>query len=98
MEPVIKKLTKIGNSKGITFPAGIIQKYGLEAEVIVESREEGILIKPYKPSFRDKLNELKRNKEKIYKTMEKQARSKEMQAFYANPENTIAGIDNEIVD
>jgi len=98
METVIKKLTKIGNSKGVTFPAGIIQKYGLEAEVIMESREEGILIKPYKPTFQDKLNALKRNKEKIYKTMEKQARSKEMQAFYANPENTIVDIDNEIID
>jgi len=98
MEPVIKRLTKIGNSKGVTFPAGILQEYGFEAEVIMESREEGILIRPYKPSFRDKLNELKRNKEKIYKTMEKQARSKEMQAFYANSENTIADIDNEITD
>lgn len=98
MEPVRKKLTKVGNSKGIIFSAGIIQEYGLGAEVIIEKREEGILIKPYKPSFQSKLEELRKNKDKIYKTMERQAHNKEIQAYYADPENTLADIDNEIME
>jgi hypothetical protein len=98
METVRKKLTKVGNSKGIIFSAGIIQEYGLETEVIIEKREEGILIKPYKPSFQSKLDALRKNKDKIYKTMEKQAHNKDIQAYYAHPENTIADINNDIID
>ena len=38
------KIIKIGNSKGIRIPKALLSKYDLEGEVILEERENGILI------------------------------------------------------
>lgn len=38
------KLISIGNSKGIRIPKGLLQKYGIEDNVILEEYEGGILI------------------------------------------------------
>ncbi|KAA3602279.1 MAG: AbrB/MazE/SpoVT family DNA-binding domain-containing protein [Candidatus Scalindua sp. AMX11] len=38
------KLIPIGNSKGIRLPKEIIQKYGFSESVVLEEREEGVLL------------------------------------------------------
>lgn len=38
------KLITIGNSKGVRIPKALILKYGLKEEIIMEEREEGLLI------------------------------------------------------
>jgi len=38
------KLITIGNSKGIRIPKALLLKYGLKEEIILEEREEGLLI------------------------------------------------------
>lgn len=99
MNTVIKKkLTDVGNSKGILLPQNLLKQYGLETEVIIELREDGILMKAYKPSFEDRVNDLKKNKDKVYARLKEQADDKEVQAYYENPNNTpFAEIDNEIL-
>lgn len=93
-----KRLTTIGNSKGIIFPQEVLREYGIESEVILEKREDGILIKAFKPTFQDQVEALKRNKSNIYQTMEKQAGDNMMQAYYANPENIIPNVDDTVFD
>jgi antitoxin MazE len=38
------KLISIGNSKGIRLPKKILQKYGFSESVVLEEREEGVLL------------------------------------------------------
>jgi len=38
------KLITIGNSKGVRIPKALLLKYGLKEEIIMEEREEGLLI------------------------------------------------------
>ncbi len=38
------KLVPIGNSKGIRLPKEILQKYGFSESVVLEEKEEGILL------------------------------------------------------
>ena len=38
------KLIPIGNSKGIRLPKKIIQKYGFSESIVLEEREEGVLL------------------------------------------------------
>jgi hypothetical protein len=94
-----KRLTDIGNSKGVILTQEIIAQYGLEGvDIVIEPTAEGILIKPYKPTFQDKVNELRENRIKIYEEMKKQADDKDIQAYYKNPNNTpLKDIDNEIL-
>lgn len=40
------KLIKIGNSRGVRLPKKIIEKYHFKDELIMEVREEGIILKP----------------------------------------------------
>ena len=40
------KIIKIGNSKGIRLPNELLKIYKLDQEVILELREDGILLKP----------------------------------------------------
>lgn len=40
------KLAKIGNSRGVRLPAGLIRRYGLSHGVQAEPTKEGILLKP----------------------------------------------------
>lgn len=92
-----KKLTTVGNSKGIILNSEIIQEFGLENEVIIEKLKDGLLIRAYKPTFQTQIDEMRKNKSKIYKAMEKQANSKAVQEYYADPDN-ITDIDNFIID
>jgi len=39
------KLINIGNSKGIRLPKKLIQKYHLDEKLLLEEKDEGILIK-----------------------------------------------------
>jgi antitoxin MazE len=38
------KLITIGNSKGVRIPKALLLKYGLKENIILEEREEGLLI------------------------------------------------------
>lgn len=38
------KLISIGNSKGIRIPKGLLQKYGIDDNVVLEECEQGILM------------------------------------------------------
>ncbi|MGR3174675.1 MAG: AbrB/MazE/SpoVT family DNA-binding domain-containing protein [Candidatus Scalindua sp.] len=38
------KLIPIGNSKGIRLPKTILQKYGFSESVVLEEKEEGVLL------------------------------------------------------
>jgi len=40
------KLSKIGNSRGIRLPKRIIQRYGFEDEIIVEERDDNLVLRP----------------------------------------------------
>jgi antitoxin component of MazEF toxin-antitoxin module len=40
------KLAKIGNSRGVRLPAGLIRRYGLSHGIEAETTKEGILLKP----------------------------------------------------
>ncbi len=40
------KLAKIGNSRGVRLPAGLIRRYGLSHGIEAEATKEGILLKP----------------------------------------------------
>ncbi len=42
------KLIQIGNSKGLRLPKKLVNKYKLDVGIVLEEREEGILIKPIK--------------------------------------------------
>ena len=44
----VKKVIRIGHSKGIRFEKTLMQKYGITEKVILEERDEGILLKPLK--------------------------------------------------
>jgi antitoxin MazE len=39
------KVVQIGNSKGIRIPKALLLKYGLEDDIVMEERAEGLLIK-----------------------------------------------------
>jgi antitoxin MazE len=41
-------VVQIGNSKGIRIPKSILKQYNFEEKVVVDLREEGLLIRPKK--------------------------------------------------
>jgi antitoxin MazE len=42
------KITRIGNSKGIRLPAGIIRRYKLDGAVLLEQRPDELALRPKK--------------------------------------------------
>ena len=42
------KLIEVGNSKGLRLPKNLVNKYKLDLGIVLEEKEEGILIKPVK--------------------------------------------------
>lgn len=40
------KLARIGNSRGVRLPAGVLRRYGMQHHVQAELRPEGVLLKP----------------------------------------------------
>ena len=43
---VTLKLSRIGNSRGIRLPKRIIDRYGIEDEILVEERDDNLVLKP----------------------------------------------------
>ncbi len=50
MKPRELKVARIGNSRGIRIPAGTLERYHIGAEVIMEERIDGILLRPPGPA------------------------------------------------
>lgn len=48
MKPL--KVARIGNSRGVRIPAATLKRYGIGAEVIMEERSDGILLRPRAPT------------------------------------------------
>lgn len=46
MKAVELKVARIGNSRGVRIPADTLLRYGIREGVVMEEREDGILLKP----------------------------------------------------
>ena len=46
MQPLELKIAKIGNSRGIRIPAGVLRRYAFTDEVIMVECIDGILLRP----------------------------------------------------
>lgn len=46
MKRVELKVARIGNSRGVRIPATTLERYGIGDSVVMEEREEGILLRP----------------------------------------------------
>ena len=68
--------------------------------VMIEETENGILIRAIQKetSFQKKLKKARENKEEIYRRMRQDANDPKVQAYYANPENHIGDVANEVID
>ncbi len=51
MKPRELKVARIGNSRGVRIPAGTLERYHIGAEVIMEERSDGILLRPPGPTI-----------------------------------------------
>lgn len=49
MKPTHLKVARIGNSRGVRIPAVTLERYRIGDEVVMEEREDGILLRPIKP-------------------------------------------------
>jgi antitoxin component of MazEF toxin-antitoxin module len=49
MKTMELKLSRMGNSRGVRLPAGLISRYGFGGGMAAEVREEGLLLKPSRP-------------------------------------------------
>ncbi len=59
------KIVKIGNSKGIRLPKGLLEKYGFNETVLVEEIENGLFLKSddTKLSWKDTFKEMSQGNE-----------------------------------
>ncbi|HEX9754355.1 MAG TPA: AbrB/MazE/SpoVT family DNA-binding domain-containing protein [Gemmatimonadales bacterium] len=46
MKSIELKVARIGNSRGVRIPARTLERYGIEATVLMEERSDGILLRP----------------------------------------------------
>lgn len=46
MTPVELKVARIGNSRGVRIPATTLERYQIGDSVLMEERDEGILLRP----------------------------------------------------
>lgn len=52
-----------------------------------------------KPSFKERVEDLKQNKKEVFAKMENQAEDQSTKEYYQNKDNTlILEVDNEIID
>lgn len=56
MKPLALKVARIGNSRGVRIPAATLERYQIGAELIMEERSDGILLRPPGPAFPPKLS------------------------------------------
>ncbi|MEO5590891.1 MAG: AbrB/MazE/SpoVT family DNA-binding domain-containing protein [Gemmatimonadaceae bacterium] len=52
MEPKEIKVARIGNSRGVRLPASTLDRYHIGDIVIMEERDEGILLRPHGSTVR----------------------------------------------
>ena len=45
------KVARIGNSRGVRLPATTLRRYHIDASVIMEERNDGILLRPARPTM-----------------------------------------------
>jgi len=45
-DPVTLTVTRIGNSRGVRLPARVLRRYGIGDAVLMEERDDGILLRP----------------------------------------------------
>lgn len=61
------KLIEVGNSRGLRLPKNLVNKYKLDVGIVLEEKEEGILIKPVKKdkklSWEETYREMAKEKE-----------------------------------
>jgi len=61
------KLIEVGNSRGLRLPKNLVNKYKLDVGIVLEEKEEGILIKPAKKdrklSWEETYREMAKEKE-----------------------------------
>lgn len=50
MKPMPLKVARIGNSRGVRLPAATLERYHIGAEVMMEERSDGILLRPLGPA------------------------------------------------
>jgi antitoxin MazE len=46
MDPIELEVARIGNSRGVRLPAATLERYNIGDSVIMEEREDGILLRP----------------------------------------------------
>jgi antitoxin component of MazEF toxin-antitoxin module len=46
MKPIELKVARIGNSRGVRLPAATLERYRIDATVVMEERSDGILLRP----------------------------------------------------
>ena len=46
MDPIELKVARIGNSRGVRLPAATLDRYHIGETVLMEEREDGILLRP----------------------------------------------------
>jgi antitoxin component of MazEF toxin-antitoxin module len=98
---MVKTLTTVGNSKAIILPSALVKRFKLK-KVTIEATDSGILIKPFeaepKNLFQRKMASIRKNKEAIYKLMEKEASDKRTISFYSNEANRFDNVDLAILE
>jgi len=60
------KVVPIGNSRGVRLPKGVLTKYAIGSEVVLEEREEGLLLRSKKDrrlSWDDTFKDMARERE-----------------------------------
>lgn len=96
---MVKALTKVGNSKALIIPAELIKKYGLD-EVVLEEKEDGILIKSavWETNFLKAANELRKQRRALYERVEAQANKPETVEYYGHSEHNLSEVDLTIIE
>lgn len=91
-----KSLITVGNSKAVILPKQLVDKFQLD-QVSIREVEQGILIAPAgQPSFHDRLEGLRRDKDQIYQRMKAQAQESEAIACYDT--EALPDIDLDVED
>src|SRR5262249_39552877 len=52
MRSTTLKVARIGNSRGVRLPAKVLRRYGIGDAVIMQERDDGILLRPAGPASR----------------------------------------------
>lgn len=99
ISPMVKSLTKVGNSKAVIIPKQMIAKFKFGRTVMIEETENGILIRAVQKetSFQRKLRALHSNKEEIKRKFRQAANDPRVQAYYKNSDNIFDDVQ-DLVD